>query len=41
MYEVAVRYKSGAFDPEDIVVAARCVSDHDNAAACSVGYGFH
>ena len=41
MYEVAVRYKFGAFDPKDIVVAARWVSNRDNAVACSVGYGFH
>lgn len=41
MYEVAVRYKFGAFDPEDIVVAARWASNRDNAVACSVGYGYH
>ena len=41
MYEVAVRYKFGAFDPKDIVVAARWASSRDSAVACSVGYDFH
>lgn len=43
MYEVAVRYRFGAFDQKDIVVVvvAHWASNRDNAVVCSVGYDFH